>query len=357
MRKLALFGAAFSLAVFAANQMPYWVLPWLGLFCFLLFAGCLFLRHLAGRRGSAAEAKGLHCLQGALLASGVAVGLLWMWGYSMIFYAPAERLIGTTETVSATVLNYAESTDYGFKALVRIDAGGTGIKTLLYGDSLKTSLEPGDELTLTAGFLSAKESHGDAVSWYTAKGIFLIAHQTGELAVQKPEQMPFWTLPAVTMQKMQNSISKLFSGECGALVLAVVTGNLDGLTDRCLHLLSLPYRTDPHGFGIGNAHFLPGGSADSTAGAASKTDGACLHSGDSLFHGGGWEHPLRDAVGLYADIAAAGTAHSEGIRPVHRTFLCSDADSAGKPFFGKSCGTTALFCLGSRNSVVLRPDL
>lgn len=157
--------------------------------------------------------------------------MLWTWGYSLLFYAPAEQLIGKTETVTATVLDYSKTTEYGFKALVRVHTETADIKTLLYGDSGEVSLAPGDELTVTASFHTAEESHGEEVSWYKAKGIFLIAYQSGELSVTPPKQLPLWALPAVAMQKLETSINELFSGGNGALIQAVVTGNLENMTD------------------------------------------------------------------------------------------------------------------------------
>ncbi|MBP1737584.1 MAG: internalization-related competence protein ComEC/Rec2 [Oscillospiraceae bacterium] len=236
MRKLFLFASAFSAAVFAANQLSSGWLPWFALAFGGLFALCAALWRTAKKPIGVFGAP--NRLRAALLFCGAVFGFLWMWGYTLLFYAPAEQLIGKTETVSATVLNYSETTTYGFKALVRVSWGDARIQTLFYGDSTEQTLEPGDELTLTAAFVSAKQSHGESVTWYTAKGIFLIAYQSGTLSVQKPEHLPLWTLPAVTMERLEDSISLLFSGTCGALVQAVVTGNLDGLTDADTTALS-----------------------------------------------------------------------------------------------------------------------
>ena len=225
MRKLAIFSAGYSAAVFAATLvLPRGVLLPLGGFCVLL-AGVLRLlkRVLPDRRRRYA----------LLCCAGLAAGLLWSWGYGRLFLEPARQLDDETVVLTGSVIEFPQSADYGGSVLVRAELeGGARATTLLYIDEAYMHLVPGDHIsTIAHCTLATHTKDGEEITYYTAKGIFLTARAYGELTWQRPEHVPVSCIPAYLSLELKQSIDRIFPPDAAALVKAVVTGNRDNLSD------------------------------------------------------------------------------------------------------------------------------
>ena len=224
MRILAILAASYTAAVLCAVYGPLdnLLLPLGGLFMLAaVTAGCSVRR--TGRRGKAA----------ALCAAGLAAGFLWTWGYQAIFVSPARALDGQTVRLSAQVKQWPqEGNNGGWSVLVRADTpSGAEVDTLLYTDEQGAQLRPGDRIqSVVHCSLADRTTDGEAITYYTAKGVFLRGRAYGALTVERPERSPLWAVPALLSRGLEESITAAFPEGTGAQVLAIVLGNRDNLT-------------------------------------------------------------------------------------------------------------------------------
>ena len=225
MRKLAILSFAFSAAVFAAQiLLPGGVLvPFgaaLGLFCPLFWI-------LAGQRRKRLR------LAGTLVLLGLSAGLVWTAVYDILFFQPARELNGRTVLLHAVVADYPQETDYGFSVLVRGgEEGGRSVPAVLYTDGQGAGLRPGDRLeAVTHCTLADHTLSGEEITYYTAKGIFLLGETYGKLQIIRPAFPAPSHWPALLSQFLEDGIGKAFPCDTAPFVQALVTGNRDNLTD------------------------------------------------------------------------------------------------------------------------------
>ena len=225
MRKLAILAFSFSAAVFASVlALPEGLPAPLGLTLGLLFPLlCLALRARPRLR-----------LAAALVCAGLAAGLLWTWGYSRVFFQPAQALDGRTVVLQAAVTGFPRETDYGYAVPVRADTqSGVKVSAVLYTDGQGARVRPGDRLSTVAHCtLGSRTLAGEEITYYTAKGIFLQAQAYGRLDVQRPAAVSLRYWPALLAQALKGGIQAAFPPDDAPLVQALVTGNRDSLTDQ-----------------------------------------------------------------------------------------------------------------------------
>lgn len=224
MRVLAIFSAAFSLAVLAAVYG--------GLYRFLLpiGVGCLMLTVFVGNRyRKYGKNKRLVV---ALVTGGLALGSLWSWGYDMICVAPARELDGQTLVLSGWVKSWPEEEEKGWSVLVSAQTdGGVKVDTLLYLDDQGSSLRPGDRISsiVSCGF-AGRNASGEEVTYYTAKGVFLRGTAYGTLQIECSEGLDWRVIPAYLAKELEGHILDAFPDGVGEAVMAIVTGNRSNLT-------------------------------------------------------------------------------------------------------------------------------
>ena len=122
-----------------------------------------------------------------LVLSGVSVGLLWTATFHHLVMEPARALDGRTVRLEAVVEEYPQQTDYGYSVVVRSDLGGLRKPlTLLYVDEQGAELRPGDRISVIAHCTLADHSlSGEEITYYTAKGVFLLADSMQVETVRK----------------------------------------------------------------------------------------------------------------------------------------------------------------------------
>ena len=226
MRKLASFALPFGAGVFlAVYLLPRPVRLAGAALCALIWAVCLFRWRRRREDGR---------LRPLLWAAGLALGLLWSWGYDMSTALPAERLAGTEGTIAAEVTDWPEAGTYSVSVEVRLsNPGGPDLGAVLYfypGDEEIPDMKPGDTLTCTARLKPADAIAGEKSGYYYAKGIFLTASAQGVPSVTPAEAVPLKYWPALWRRAMGEHIEELFSDETAGLALALTTGDRSGLT-------------------------------------------------------------------------------------------------------------------------------
>lgn len=163
---------------------------------------------------------------------GGAVGLVWLAGWTAVYFGPARALDDTTVRLKGEVWDWPRETGYGWSVLVRTQTEGPAVPTLLYLDGQGAELRPGDEIETVARLhLATRTKSGEEISYYTAKGIRLWGQAYGAVVVDRPSQVPLRHLPLLVSRALKQGIAAVFPEEEGALVTALVTGTRDGLTD------------------------------------------------------------------------------------------------------------------------------
>lgn len=227
MRKLAIAAFSFSGAVFAANYLLRGgaLLP-LGVGAALLCLVCgLLLRRRKSRR----------LLAAALVLGGLAAGWLWTQAYAFIFFRPAQALDDRTTVMTGAAADWPQATEYGgYSVLVRVDTPSrVKLSAVVYVDEQGAQLRPGDRIqAVTHWTLGDRTFSGEAITYYTAKGIFLQGEAYGRLEIRRPERPPLWCWAALLSRQLKEGIEAAFPPEQAPLILALVTGNRDNLTDQ-----------------------------------------------------------------------------------------------------------------------------
>lgn len=218
MRKLAIAAFSFSAAVFAALYLmgEGKSLFWAGI---LVVAG-LFALLLKGSRRTAVM----------LTVFAAAVGMLWVFAYQKIVYAPAAGLDGETMEISAMVQDFPSMTDYGSRVPVKLTApSGKKIKAELFiFDNSGDELIPGDEITVEASLALTDETY----STYMTQGSFLSAfarEKVEKISSGIGEKHCF--LHRYLAKGLRDKITEIFPESVSHFIMALLTGDKTELNE------------------------------------------------------------------------------------------------------------------------------
>lgn len=211
MRRLAVFSGGFSLGVFLAR--------------YLLRDS----RSLAVALGALALAFAALVLpwkwrrRGVALCAALALGLGYSWLYARQVQRPAEALAGRTETVTATLCDYASESDFGARVTARLE--GVPGKAVLYGGEELLELEPGQTVTGQVRLQSAARVRDEDITTFTSKGVFLLAYSRGGFTIGEGTRgSPRW-YPVRLAHAMGRRIQTLFPGDAAGFLTAILTGD------------------------------------------------------------------------------------------------------------------------------------
>ena len=188
MRKLAWFSGGFSAACLWARYRGLGALP-AGIAVALLAAALtawlasrpradgdsLFLR----RPGEQKTRYTVYQIarRGVALALGGILALGWAGICHELFRAPAEEWIGDETALSGEVVTYPSPTSIGgYSVTIHLDGGFFAPDILAYGPADWSELKPGDRLACAARVKSSVRAWGDETTYYTARGVYLIAY-------------------------------------------------------------------------------------------------------------------------------------------------------------------------------------
>ena len=244
MRKLAWFSAGFAAACLWASYVGAGVLP-------AAASAALFLLSLAvwrvvrPRSGEnpillrRPEKKGplsRHTLyqlsrRGVALCLGAVLALAWAGAYSALFRVPAENWVGEDVPISGEVCSYPAPTSIGgYCVTIHLDGGFFTPDVLLYGSADWGVPEPGDRVACTARVKPSTHAYGDETTYYTAKGVYLLAYcnEAPELTFAAP-RTPIRHWPVVCARKLLNGIYAAFDDTAAPIAAAVTLGDKTGL--------------------------------------------------------------------------------------------------------------------------------
>ena len=224
MRKLVYF----TLAFVAGTLLSQYLLPPLGRLILEVSVGLVFLAALLIRSKTGRWLRWL-----PLAVVGLGLGLVWFAGYEAIFTAPAQRLAGTEDVVTVELLDYAQETDYGAKATVRVLDWDIPGKAVYFSGWDLLDLEPGNQITAVAEFDEAVTVGDETSTYYTSQGVFLRLYgdeNTETVKMGRAGSLRY--LPQRLARGLREAISERFSPKAGGLITALLTGEREDMDEQ-----------------------------------------------------------------------------------------------------------------------------
>jgi len=217
MRKLMWFTMGFA----GACALGVYLLPWnwLGIFCvaaLVLSVGLFLLRKRA-------------CSVTAVLLLGFSVAMAWLLCYETFYLSAARQYDNKNVDAHIEITDYSYKTDRGIAADGKIDLRGKPFKVRLYLET-DEALSPGDvvkgevRLQLTTG------GADEGVAYHQGNGIFLLAHDKGEVTVHHSNIVPVKYFAAVLRENIKKLIDQTFPPDTLAFARALLLGDSSKLT-------------------------------------------------------------------------------------------------------------------------------
>ena len=244
MRKLMWFAIGFVCAcLLAVYLLPEGWLGWILLSAAVLAAAAFVVLRLRrkGKKENPDKPRAgiagprMRILRAAAL--GLAIGLLWCWGYEALKLAPSRALEGEYDSLSAEACDYPVETWYGQRvdAFVEFDSGRVPVRFYLYGKPVE--LRPGDRFSGSFKLRrSDRNADGDAYYDLQAKGILLsgsgVADKTADGGA------PFRYFPARWSKAVFDRLGELLPADAAGLPQAMLTGNRTGISEAIREKLS-----------------------------------------------------------------------------------------------------------------------
>ncbi len=163
----------------------------------------------------------------AVLA-GLILGLLWCWGYDMLYLQPAKALDGQKREVEITATDYSFATEYGVGSDGKLSIDGKEYKVRFY--SREESLAPGDRVRGTFSFrFTGRGGSGDS-TYQRGKGIFLIATIKEKADVTVSENISAVYFPVLLRRQIGAKIGEVFPEDTAGFALALLLGDSSDLS-------------------------------------------------------------------------------------------------------------------------------
>ena len=224
MRRLAIFACSFA----AAAALYVWLLPpVIALLIAVALSGAAFLLRLF---------RAPMCRRVRLCALGLAVGLLWSWGYERVKLEPLRSYCGGEQMITVEVSDMPRETTHGCSVEERL-AGG---RILLYLNCAPEALSLGDTVTVCAEVIDVSRGSGDSENlYYQSRDISLLGFQRGEPEITPAETLPLRCYPTAAAHAIRDRINELFPDDTEGFVRALLTGDRSGLSYRTRNEMSI----------------------------------------------------------------------------------------------------------------------
>ena len=171
--------------------------------------------------------------RGAALCLGALLALGWAGAYFALFRAPAEKWVEDETVISGEVSSYPAPTSIGgYSATVHLDGGFFAPDALVYGPADWGTLKPGDRISCTARVALSTHAYGDETTYYTAKGVYLLAYCNEAPEVTPAGRIPIRYWPALCARKLREGIDAAFDDVAAPIAAAVTLGDKSGLDEQ-----------------------------------------------------------------------------------------------------------------------------
>ena len=170
--------------------------------------------------------------RGLALCLGGLIALGWAGAYFALFRAPAEQWVGDEVSLSGEVSSYPGPTSIGgYSVTVHLDGGFFAPDALVYGDPDWGALKPGDHVACTARVRLSTHAYGDETTYYTAKGVYLLAYCNDPPEITAAERVPLRHWPALCARRLRDGIYAAFDDITAPIAAAITLGDKTGLDD------------------------------------------------------------------------------------------------------------------------------
>ena len=173
----------------------------------------------------------LRVLTAAMLLAAYLAGLLWFDCCARAVYAPCASMAGYSGTIFAEAADYAEGRErYGVVNARLLMPDGDRVRALgemtVYLSDGSPDIRPGD-LMMFEGTLALPNDYGagERMRFYTAKGVYLLAEQTGRMQLKRPERVPVRYAAKCFSHAVAERFSQLWPEEGASVMRALVTGD------------------------------------------------------------------------------------------------------------------------------------
>ena len=164
----------------------------------------------------------------ACVLFGCTVGLLWLFGFDMLYLRSAREMDGKAVMLQITVTDYSRPTDVGITAEGKTELDGKIYPVQFYLNT-PTELSPGDQVE--GGFILRYTGGGaEAHTYHRGEGVFLLAYPKGTVQRQQmPIALPTYIAP-VLRQKILSLLDHIFPGDTASFARALLLGDTPGLS-------------------------------------------------------------------------------------------------------------------------------
>ena len=172
------------------------------------------------------------CRRALALCLGGVAALGWSAVYFTLFRAPSESWVGEDVLVCGEVSSYPGPTSIGgYSVTVRLEGGFFAPDVLAYGPADWGKLKPGDKMSCTARVKPSAHAYGDETTYYTAKGVYLLAYCGDETEIESADRVPLRHWPALCAHELKAGIYAAFDETAAPIAAAVTLGDKTGLDD------------------------------------------------------------------------------------------------------------------------------
>ena len=134
--------------------------------------------------------------------------------------------------MAGEVASYPVETSIGgYSVTLRLGEGLLAPDALAFGPEDWGGLKPGDRVAFTGRVQPSARAFGDETTYYTAKGVYLIAYCRGEGTVTPAPSVPPRYWPALCAQALKNGIYTAFDQTAAPIAAAVTLGDKSGLDE------------------------------------------------------------------------------------------------------------------------------
>lgn len=222
MRTLAAIAFSFSAALALLCYLPE------GTWAFWAAAGLAVLAGAALLLPALGKNKRLR-LTLVLIALSLAAGLLYGRGWRHFIADPVREKCGGSHLFSATVCDWPQETDSGWRVTVRL-TDARGAKAVCYLSDEAADLEPGQMLLGEAYWQDASVIKGTEITTFTARGVFALLYCNTFPDVSPGSAGSVRYLPQHLARAMRDTISRIWPDETAAAILrAELLGDRSGI--------------------------------------------------------------------------------------------------------------------------------
>ena len=222
MRTLAAIAFSFSAALALLCYLPE------GAWAFWAAAGLAVLGGAALLLPALGKTKRLR-LTLVLIALSLAAGLLYGRGWRHFIADPVREKCGGSHLFSATVCDWPQETDTGWRVTVRL-TDARGAKAVCYLSDEAADLEPGQMLLGEAYWQDASVIKGTEITTFTARGVFALLYCNTFPDVSPGSAGSVRYLPQHLARAMRDTISRVWPDETAAAILrAELLGDRSGI--------------------------------------------------------------------------------------------------------------------------------